>query len=305
MSDRTLPCFSLLAPPYREFLPFIPEEGFPDRPEVAWGAALVWCMGAGMGRRESLAARRRAAGVPLLLLLPPATELRRRREHILEAVEDARPLAILPHHPRPAVDEMTRLLRPGPEPPTTELVEYLRWRGIVLDRETRRIVLRLVELSAGTTSIAAAARGVYLSRRALGRRFRDRGLPVPSHWLQFARVLRAAVALQSSSASVFDVARALGYPDGFTLSNQMDRLVGVRPSFVRERLGWEWLVEAWLLRERNTGGLTVPLTEGGPRERIQERRNRVAVPPEGSAGLPAAPERERAERKHEPGGAAA
>jgi hypothetical protein len=34
------------------------------------------------------------------------------------------------------------------------------------------------------------------------------------------------------------------------MSNQMKRLIGHRPSEVRELLGWEWLVEAWLKQER-------------------------------------------------------
>jgi hypothetical protein len=30
----------------------------------------------------------------------------------------------------------------------------------------------------------------------------------------------------------------------------MKRLTGFRPTDVRQRLGWEWVVEAWLRRER-------------------------------------------------------
>ena len=277
MSGTPLPSFSLFAPPYREYLPFDPAEGFPSKPEVVWGAALVWCMGEGHGPRTLAAAANRPGGMPLILLLPPAGQLRRLRPRILEAVEEARPHSILPHHPRPDPEETMHLLRSAPDAPASELIDYLRWRGIHLDRETRRIVARIVELSSHASSLAAVARGVYLSRRALGRRFRDRGLPVPSHWLQFSRVLRASMALQGSGASLFDVARSIGYPDGFTLSNQMDRLLGVRPSFVRERLGWEWVVEAWLLREQQAGGLAVALGgETGSRE-VQEREGHAAA----------------------------
>jgi hypothetical protein len=67
--------------------------------------------------------------------------------------------------------------------------------------------------------------------------------------------------LQSTDQSLFQVARRLGYPDGFTLSNQMERLVGVRPSVVRERLGWEWVAECWLQKEWETGGLRVRIRD--------------------------------------------
>ena len=107
-------------------------------------------------------------------------------------------------------------------------------------------------------TIGGLARALYVSRRALGRRFMARGLPVPSHWLQFGRLLRVAVQLQNSSDSLFAIATASGYADGFALSNQMYRLTGVRPSSVRERLGWEWFVEAWLEMEVAEGGLALP-----------------------------------------------
>ena len=45
-----------------------------------------------------------------------------------------------------------------------------------------------------------------------------------------------------------------GYPDGFSLSNQMKRLTGVRPSEVKERIGWEWVLERWIQRELASGG---------------------------------------------------
>ena len=82
------------------------------------------------------------------------------------------------------------------------------------------------------------------------------GLPVPSHWLHFARVLRAALLLQSSAVTLAEAARRYGYPDGFALSNQMHRLVGVRPSDARRYLGWDWLVEAWIQTEAADGGFS-------------------------------------------------
>ena len=87
------------------------------------------------------------------------------------------------------------------------------------------------------------------TRRALGRRFLSRGLPVPSHWLQLGRLLRVAVKLQNSRDSIFSVAYEFGYPDGFAVSNQMERIIGVRPHEVREQLGWEWIMECWLRSE--------------------------------------------------------
>jgi hypothetical protein len=54
----------------------------------------------------------------------------------------------------------------------------------------------------------------------------------------------------------------------------MDRIVGIRPSAVRERLGWEWIVESCLRTERATGGLEVPLRNAGESDRDEGVRPR-------------------------------
>ncbi len=259
-----LPAFSLFAPPYREFIPLCDEESFPTTLRVLRGVALVWNLDAGHAPHALERAANRPGGVPLMVILPPASKVRRLEAGILAIVEEARPQSVLPHHPKPDPGEMAWLLADEPECLASEVLDFLVWRGMHFDKETRRVLLRTLELAPDISTLSALARGVYLSRRALGRRFQQRGLPVPSHWLQFSRILHAAVRLQSSERSVSDIALALGYPDGFTLSNQMERLVGVRPSFVRDRLGWEWLVEAWLQREWMEGGMRVELV-GFPR----------------------------------------
>ena len=38
----------------------------------------------------------------------------------------------------------------------------------------------------------------------------------------------------------------------------MKRMIGFRPSEVRQRLGWEWIVEAWLRREIAAGSVELP-----------------------------------------------
>ena len=137
-----------------------------------------------------------------------------------------------------------------------EVMDYLQWRGINVDIEVRRLIRKTIDLSSELRSITALARSLYLSRRALGRRFLTNGLPVPSHWLHFGRVLRAALRLQSSAVTLAEAASRFGYPDGFALSNQMHRLVGVRPSEARCYLGWDWLIEAWIHTEAAGGGFS-------------------------------------------------
>jgi AraC-like DNA-binding protein len=247
------PTFLLLAPPYDRLLALDDREEFPSDPRVFRGAALIWCVGGDVPLEHTERAQTRPPGLPLILALPPAAELPRFRPRVLEILEETRPHAVLPYHPRLDVEELVIILRAEIGCLADEIEEYLLWRGLKIDQETKRILRRAAELAGELTTVSALARAVYVSRRALGRRFLDRGLPTPSRWLQIFRQLRAVIALQNTENSLFHIATALGYPDGFTLSNQMERLVGVRPSVARERLGWEWYFETWLQKEEEQG----------------------------------------------------
>jgi AraC-like DNA-binding protein len=200
-------------------------------------------------------ARSRVPGVALVVILPAHDAIPHTGD-FLRIIELCRPHSVLPHHVQPNPLDLQALLRRPPEDLASEVLDYLTWRGIVLDQDTRHVVKRTLGLSAEVRTVSALSRSLYLSRRALGRRFLDRGIPVPSHWLHFGRVLRACLHLQNMKSSLFDVASDLSYADGFALSNQMSRLVGVRPSVAREYLGWEWILEAWLRREAENGGFS-------------------------------------------------
>jgi AraC-like DNA-binding protein len=188
-----------------------------------------------------------------------------------------RPQGILPHHPNPCPADLSQVLKRPPVDLAGDVTDYLRWRGLAIDRDTVQLVRRILDLSGELRSITAVTRSMYLSRRALGRRLIVRGLPVPSHWLQIGRLLRVAIRLQNSEATVSSVAFEHGYPDGFSLSNQMERLTGHRPTEVRRRLGWEWLVESWLRREAEAGRLRAGAAQPsdpllGPNTPVRPRR---------------------------------
>lgn len=259
---EAIPPLSVLAHPYTALLPVTKGPSEMRERGRQPGTALVWCMGAGRYQASVDTVADRPGGMSLLVVLPPGLEAALDRD-VRMAVEQSRPHGILPFLTDLDPADLARALRRPPHDLASEVTDYLSWRGLGIDRETAHIIRRIVDLSADLRSVSAMSRSLYLSRRALGRRFMSRGLPVPSHWLQVARLLRVAAKLQNTEATVASIGIEHGYPDGFSVSNQMERLIGHRPSEIRERLGWEWILEAWLKREAELGTLTPTLTRGG------------------------------------------
>lgn len=250
--------FFAFFPPYREVDPVSHPSAVPSAPLPPRGAVLLWNLHAGDWGRGFKAVRERPPGVALFILLPPASRLGG-LDRLLELMEYCRPHSILPHMEELVPEELVPFLRRFPGDFALEVTDYLSWRGIEVDTETRRLIRKTLELSEELRTVGGLARSLYLSRRALGRRFLTRGLPSPSHWLHFGRILRASIRLQNPDSTLFSVAGELGYPDGFSLSNQMHRLVKLRPSIMRECFGWEWIVESWLNQEGRDGNLSPTL----------------------------------------------
>lgn len=205
----------------------------------------------------------RPAGVALAIILPDSGE-RAPLVPILRAVQKTRPQAVVPYHETPRSREIAQVIRRPPVSLASSVTDYMAWRGFSVDPTTKNIIQRTIELSTKLSTITELARNLYVSRRALGRRLLNSGLPVPSHWLHIARLIRATFRLQNTTESLFKVATSLGYPDGFSMSNQMQRLCGIRPQQTRERYGWEWVFESWLVRELAIGGVTSKVVGSRP-----------------------------------------
>jgi AraC-like DNA-binding protein len=252
--DRVSP-ISLLTYPYQRLQPLTKGPSELRALGREPGAALVWSLEVGRYDPCTNLVCDRPGGLSLIVVLPPAEDVSADPD-IVSSIQRVRPHGILPHHPDLTPHDFAQVLRRPPSDLGGEVTDYLRWRGLAIDRDTAHVLRCIVDLSGELRSISAVSRGMYLSRRALGRRLLSRGLPVPSHWLQVARLLRVILRLQNSEATVSSIAFDLGYPDGFSVSNQMERLIGFRPSDARVRLGWEWVFEAWLRREADRGGLT-------------------------------------------------
>ena len=239
----------LLRPPYA--LPEPIDPGWQPRELPAPGYVLVWGPRSARGDVVQRLVER-PPGLPLFLVLPPPGRV----QEIVPALarlHELAPRAVIPDGPLVGSAAIRVLLASHARPLALEVTEYLLRRGLV-PTASLAAVKQVLELAGSTRSITALCRRMYLSRRTLGRHFELQGIPVPSHWLQMGRLLHVAARLQRERATAFRAAVGVGYPDGFTMSNQMKRLLGVRPTEVRECLGWEWIVEAWVKAETARGG---------------------------------------------------
>lgn len=256
MSNAPLPVVntSLLMPPYDKLVAPQHVEYCPNR-----GVAAVWFVresATQLAEREWLADR--PSGVELIVVLPPAAQIRSALP-LLRDLNDLRPRGILPHGQIGSAEPIRLLLANGPRDLAGAIVAHLTRESILRNQRIRGIVSKVFELAPTVPSVSTLARKLYTSRRTLGRHFEAEGLPVPSHWLQFARLMYVSVMIQEKrDMPIFKAAIHVGYPDGFTMSNQMKRLIGCRPSDVRDNLGYEWIIEEWVRRERQAGRLSGP-----------------------------------------------
>lgn len=244
---------ALFAPPYESFQSISTTWSTPLLPPR--GLAIIWWLHDGNVQEQEFEwLWNRPRGLSLFIVLPPARQLERAMP-LLEHVLTLNAQAVLPSGPIISPVYLRELLSRPPQQLADAVAMYLLRRRLLRTDEIRREVQRILECVPEIRSISRLARRLYTSRRTLGRHFAAAGLPVPSHWLQFGRLLYAVVHLQREKTAVFRIASRAGYPDGFTMSNQMKRLLGCRPTEVRNHLGWEWIVEAWIQQETKTGGI--------------------------------------------------
>ena len=76
-----------------------------------------------------------------------------------------------------------------------------------------------------------------MSTRTLIRRFKESTGLSPGAWLTRERVERARELLESSSASIDEIAAACGFAEAGTLRHHFRRRLGVSPSLYRRRFG--------------------------------------------------------------------
>ena len=99
----------------------------------------------------------------------------------------------------------------------------------------------------GELSLATIADRARTSTRTLSRRFKEQTGMTPLGWVLGARVRRAQALLESTTATIEEIAAQVGFESAATLRGHFHRLVGVNPTTYRRTM---WRKERSLL----TGG---------------------------------------------------
>lgn len=252
---RPQPRLAVFRAPYLDFETIDTHWAPPEQP-LRGHALLWWLVDSRRQENEFEWLYERPPGLPLIVALPSARDISR-AVPLLNYVSALEPRAILPIGRLLVPPRIREILAMPPKQLGETVTAYLTRRGLLMNDDIRREVRRTFELAGEVKSISRLALRLHSSRRTLGRHFEKAGLPVPSHWLQFARLLHVAIRLQNEATAAFRIAARFGYPDGFTMSNQMKRLIGARPTEVRRCLGWEWIIESWLCHEARRGAIDV------------------------------------------------
>jgi transcriptional regulator GlxA family with amidase domain len=104
----------------------------------------------------------------------------------------------------------------------TALAPVLEWMEENLEREL---------------SLATIANRAHTSTRTLSRRFKEQTGMTPLGWVLRARVRRAQALLESTTATIEEVAAQVGFESAATLRGHFHQLVGVNPTTYRRTMG--------------------------------------------------------------------
>lgn len=206
------------------------------RPDAAWPIL----------QRAVPRLRQTFRGIPLVLWLPEdgrvaeLAQLSRRVGHLGVRAE------LMKFEP---VASTLRAVLTNPMGLERDVVEWLSMRGVRLTPDLAYLLEQVFLLAPQYRTLAGILTALRVPASSVGAKFSKRRLPPPSTWLHLAHALHAALRLQAEPReSVFRVALELGYSDHSALSRQLIRNFRMRPSEIRETLGWEWLLDRWLER---------------------------------------------------------
>ena len=151
--------------------------------------------------------------------------------------------------PPPRVEHAAQRLGPmvayDPSSPSwvdRSLAELSRAAGARLPAPLRSVARRVMEFPVHYADLHGLAEASRSSRGALKARFRRRGLPSPSVYVRWFRVLAAAQMLADRRVTTSQAAHRLGFTTGGNLCRTITSVTGLTSTELRRVQGWNRLI---------------------------------------------------------------
>ena len=153
-------------------------------------------------------------------------------------------------------ERLASLLGPDLHAPTwvdRALADLARAAGARLPVPLRTMGRRVMEFPVHYADLHGLSESTGMSRGALKARFRRRGLPSPSHYVRWFRVLAAAQILSDRSVTTLEAAHRLGFTTGGNFCRTVKSVTGCTSSEIRSVLGWNRLLVTFAWRSLGPG----------------------------------------------------
>ena len=135
------------------------------------------------------------------------------------------------------------------------LADLSRAAGARLPVPFRTVGRRVMEFPFHYVDLHGLSEVTGMSRGALKACFRRRGLPSPSLYVRWFRVLAAAQLLSDRSTTTLEVAHRLGFATGGNFCRTVKSVTGCTSSEIRSVHGWNRLLIMFAWRYLGTGAL--------------------------------------------------
>jgi AraC-like DNA-binding protein len=128
------------------------------------------------------------------------------------------------------------------------LADLSRAAGARLPAPLRSVARRVMEFPVYYADLHGLAEVSRMSRGALKARFRRRGLPSPSVYVRWFRVMAASQLLADREVTTIEAAHRLGFTTGGNLCRTITSVTGVTSSELRSVQGWNRLLVTFAWR---------------------------------------------------------
>jgi hypothetical protein len=126
---------------------------------------------------------------------------------------------------------------------SSAVILWVQRRRVIIPPEAAALIRVIADHALNHRRFAELAIAAGPAKRTWYATFAAAGLSPPGHWFRALRGVRIALALQQNPrARVIDLALQFGFSSANVMSDRLHAVVGARPSLIRVRLGWEWML---------------------------------------------------------------